>query len=521
MDSILTTLLSPADYEEIGYALLSLNNSVLDFAGSSGKPKQCSKGYSCKSTCISKDRECSNPLQGQAKNYAGWLQLQIAAGAKLSPSQQADAQAQGLTAQPAKAATPATKTAKAKKPKVVTAPPAPPPRTRTATDDLADALAKGDFKAVLDHASDIYERAKTLGGSDFYAGVQKGAGGGSGTGRSPDYLLATLWADKGYDGKPEVVTKSDLDKHIAAGETVMFRAIGSDASRFKVHFDNFKNGDYFAGKGIYGNGTYVGFSTKSVTSQRSAYDAAYGYGKGMMRMTLQKGSAIVKQTDVAKEAEAAKKDLKNWVSAERSRILTTAAPVTNTKMTPAQYKKAVKQVKDDLDAQGYDLKPTISALSKGFLVQQAVLYPKILGAVKGGRPPIIRLGDVMKNGSNDFTATTHKGDFLGFFDTAAKARKALMDKYLGDEVDKQTQNAPATRQALKDLDDKHRRAEAVLFGDEGGSMSGAGNGVSGRFATIKGYDAIKLNDSYNKNYMVLLNRSKTRVQDTDNMGNRP
>ncbi len=42
-------------------------------AGNTKKTKQCTKGYSCGFSCIAKNRDCSNPLDGQAKNYADWL----------------------------------------------------------------------------------------------------------------------------------------------------------------------------------------------------------------------------------------------------------------------------------------------------------------------------------------------------------------------------------------------------------------------------------------------------------------
>ena len=105
--------LSDREYIQAGQGFLELVAATFaqanppEFAAkSSGKPKQCSKGFSCKNTCISKLRECSNSLQGQAKTYAGWLQMQVAAGNKLSGSHKADADAMGLTKPAAKKANP-------------------------------------------------------------------------------------------------------------------------------------------------------------------------------------------------------------------------------------------------------------------------------------------------------------------------------------------------------------------------------------------------------------------------------
>ena len=84
-------------YTEIGKRVAALVGSQDYAVNRSTKPKQCSKGYSCKATCIAKDRACQNPLMSQAKDYASWLKLQVAAGNKLSPPQKVDANAAGIT----------------------------------------------------------------------------------------------------------------------------------------------------------------------------------------------------------------------------------------------------------------------------------------------------------------------------------------------------------------------------------------------------------------------------------------
>lgn len=45
----------------------------LDFA--TPKTKTCTKGYSCGKTCISPNKNCRNPLEGQTKNYAEFIKL--------------------------------------------------------------------------------------------------------------------------------------------------------------------------------------------------------------------------------------------------------------------------------------------------------------------------------------------------------------------------------------------------------------------------------------------------------------
>lgn len=93
--------LSDQEYIEAGKDFLHLalgSFATVDFAAKvSGKPKQCSKGFSCGLGCVAKTKTCVTPLDGQAKTYAGWLKLQVEAGKKLSKTQQDDADAMGLT----------------------------------------------------------------------------------------------------------------------------------------------------------------------------------------------------------------------------------------------------------------------------------------------------------------------------------------------------------------------------------------------------------------------------------------
>jgi hypothetical protein len=66
----------------------------VDFAAKRrGRQATCTKGYSCGNTCISKTKNCRNRLEGQASNYADWLNGQVASGAKLSPTHQSDVDA--------------------------------------------------------------------------------------------------------------------------------------------------------------------------------------------------------------------------------------------------------------------------------------------------------------------------------------------------------------------------------------------------------------------------------------------
>lgn len=107
MDTISLLNLSTADYRELGRSFLELTAcNPLDFSNPEfgsrvgGKKSQCKKGYSCGLSCVSKTKTCKSPLVGQAKTYAGWLQMQIAAGTRLRGAAQSDAIQQGLLKNP-------------------------------------------------------------------------------------------------------------------------------------------------------------------------------------------------------------------------------------------------------------------------------------------------------------------------------------------------------------------------------------------------------------------------------------
>lgn len=100
--------LTTVDYLELGrsFVQLTTTTTALDFGDPefgtklSGKKSQCKKGFSCGLSCVSKAKTCKSPLAGQAKTYADWLKMQIAAGVKLRGDAQTDAIKQGLLNNP-------------------------------------------------------------------------------------------------------------------------------------------------------------------------------------------------------------------------------------------------------------------------------------------------------------------------------------------------------------------------------------------------------------------------------------
>jgi hypothetical protein len=180
----------------------------------------------------------------------------------------------------------------------------------TPTQQINEALRNGDYAAAVKAAGQVYQSAKSRAASDteFYQGIA------AGNGTTEDFIMKELWAQNGYDGKPKQVTKAAIDKAYTNGQHVAYRAVGSSDARFKQHFDNFKNGDYFAGHGIYGHGTYVAYAVQGGSWGRGvASNSASAYGSGLIRMALAKDSKIVDQRNNKIDVIAVDQGLKNYL----------------------------------------------------------------------------------------------------------------------------------------------------------------------------------------------------------------
>lgn len=67
-----------------------------------------------------------------------------------------------------------------------------------------------------------------------------------------DLFMAALNKELGLDAKPKVVGEAEMDRLVAAGGWELFRGVTDP--KFA---DDFRGGDFFAGLGMYGNGTYT------------------------------------------------------------------------------------------------------------------------------------------------------------------------------------------------------------------------------------------------------------------------
>lgn len=363
-----------------------------------------------------------------------------------------------------------------------------PKNKRTKVNELSDALAGEDFSTVAKIADDIYGNAQKL----------KLAPG------EDDNYLKQLFIDSGYDNLPKIVDSSDVTKTWQSGGHLIVRGMARGSKTRTDHFDSFKTGDYFTGNGIYGNGTYV--SAANGSTSKDAVDAiktirTYGYSNSSgvtLRAALPSDANVVDAKQLTQEIKDFKKKFDTWATTERQKVLISTAGV-----APAKLKKESDSIRKSLDTDSPQTQILQTTRHNGIPANlvEVTIPPKPgtggTGMVFKMKVDLAGLHTVILPDGSERTVSTQKKAIALFTQDYADNRALL----------KLAASNSSAVQAFNDFDSKVKRIKKLLLGDEQ-------NGTSGRFAVAKGYDAVKLSQSYAPdNFMLLLNRSKVLVQD--------
>jgi hypothetical protein len=441
----------------------AIENAIVapvDFAakpkGTGGKKKNCNpaKSHFCQSpngsgSCVPLGKKC-----------------RFAPGATVTQASNATGKGKAKNKSSKASSTSAAPTAPAKSPQ------------QQDIESLAAALDNNDWDAAADVADRVYERAKSraVNDAEFYDGIK------AGNGATEDFILKEIYASNGFDGKPRKVTAQEIDDAYENGATIAYRAMGSSQDRFKQHFDNFKNGDYFAGHGIYGHGTYVAYASNTTGHTREmAAKSASSYGSGVMRMTFADDMNVVFQTENQADFQQVKARIDRWATQQRSRV----------QPSDDEVKAVTIEVNTSYKPTAY----TPSYLKGSNLgIQHVSLTPRGRGS------SVDNIGRISKVGGA-YTYRTADGAQSGTATTRKEAMQALVDIHILAEARKRNPESQRVESRIK-------RLRSVVIGDE------FTNETSGRLAAIRGYDAIALDAAYDPSYMNLLNRSKVNVQKT-------
>lgn len=145
-----------------------------------------------------------------------------------------------------------------------------------------------------------------------------------------DEFMKDMNRELGYDNPPEVIDEEDMDKLIAGGSLELFRGL-SDVGDKKGEdlCKMFRDGDFYAGIGVYGNGTYA---AKAWTMEEgNGYNYALQYTQhsrvgstsktnpeAMMRMCMKKGAKVCTEDGLVNLKREQQKEVDNLIKQTES-----------------------------------------------------------------------------------------------------------------------------------------------------------------------------------------------------------
>ena len=105
-----------------------------------------------------------------------------------------------------------------------------------------------------------------------------------------DIVLQDMAKEVGFHKKPTLLSKEEMDAYIQQGNRELFRGIGGRQGEAEIYVEQFKTGEYFAGKGVYGNGVYTAYGEDGM---EVAKQFAGGVEKNVLRISLKKDAKII------------------------------------------------------------------------------------------------------------------------------------------------------------------------------------------------------------------------------------
>jgi len=119
-----------------------------------------------------------------------------------------------------------------------------------------------------------------------------------------DPLMAGMNRISGADILPTKVDAATFDKLIPDSKSILYRGVRGDVdwkTRTEINLaQQFIDGDFFAGRGIYGNGSYTASTDKvrSIDRALQCIDTTRGYGDDTIRMLLKADAKVIDFDDL-------------------------------------------------------------------------------------------------------------------------------------------------------------------------------------------------------------------------------
>lgn len=142
----------------------------------------------------------------------------------------------------------------------------------------------------------------------------------SAMGKKEDRILHEIFRQQGFDAKPQLAPSAEVTKIWQSGQPELWRGVSEPK-----YVEQFKTGDYYAGVGIHGNGTYAFAAfddTKSSSQFAQKFVTGSGFAKGegtTLRMVMQPGSRVAEFDTLLKQVQDEQKRLRDERSEARER----------------------------------------------------------------------------------------------------------------------------------------------------------------------------------------------------------
>ena len=111
--------------------------------------------------------------------------------------------------------------------------------------------------------------------------------------RNQDVELSLILEQQGFNALPKLVTSEEAQSLESSGWTRLYRGVASgEPERTAMFIESFEKGDFYAGYGIFGNGTYTS------TIRQTAIDYAKGKESGVMELMLNPKARVIDYADL-------------------------------------------------------------------------------------------------------------------------------------------------------------------------------------------------------------------------------
>ena len=110
-----------------------------------------------------------------------------------------------------------------------------------------------------------------------------------------DKMLERLWREQGFDAKPTLVSDTQYETLKAEGWQPVYRGIAAETPELvQQYVDAYKTGEPFAGKGLFGNGTYVSVAEETANHfmSHTAAGAEIPFGQRMDMLINPKANIV-------------------------------------------------------------------------------------------------------------------------------------------------------------------------------------------------------------------------------------